>query len=121
MTKSILAIDDSKTIRDMLSFTLSDAGYSYVLAEDGQKGLDALSEGHFDVIITDINMPVMDGITFIREARARPEIKGTPILVLTTEGSTDVKQKGREAGATGWIVKPFDPDKLLAVIKKVSP
>lgn len=121
MTKSILAIDDSKTIRDMLGYTLGDAGYSYTLAEDGQKGLDALSTGSFDVIITDINMPVMDGITFIKEARARPEIKATPILVLTTEGSVDVKQKGRDAGATGWIVKPFDPDKLIAVIRKVSP
>ena len=121
MTKSILAIDDSKTIRDMLAFTLEDAGYSFTLAEDGQKGLDALSASSFDVIITDINMPVMDGITFIKEARARPEIKSTPILVLTTEGSTEVKQQGRAAGATGWIVKPFDPDKLISVIQKVSP
>ncbi len=119
--KSVLAIDDSKTILDMLEFTLGNAGYEVVRAMNGQEGLDALATKHIDVVITDINMPVMDGITFIREARKDPGNKATPILVLTTEASDRVKSKGRAAGATGWIVKPFDPQKLLAVIRKISP
>ena len=119
MSNHILAIDDSKTIRDMVSHVLSKAGYRVTLANDGQQGLDALMGEKPDAIITDINMPVMDGLTFIRNARADPQAKGIPILVLTTEASTELKQQGREAGATGWIVKPFNPDKLLAVLKKV--
>jgi two-component system chemotaxis response regulator CheY len=119
--KRILTIDDSKTIRDMLAFTLGRAGYEVIQAEDGRKGLEAVAGGTFDVIITDINMPVMDGIAFIREARALASCKATPILVLTTETSDEKKTQARAAGATGWIVKPFDPAKLLAVIDKVSP
>lgn len=119
--KRILTIDDSRTIRDMLAFTLGRAGFECVQAVDGQKGLEALSGDPFDVIITDINMPVMDGIAFIRRARALPRCKATPILVLTTETSDEKKAEARQAGATGWIVKPFDPAKLLAVIAKVSP
>lgn len=121
VAKRILTIDDSKTIRDMLAFTLGRAGFEVVQAEDGRKGLDAAKAAAFDVIITDINMPVMDGITFIREARLLPACKATPILVLTTETSDEKKSQARAAGATGWIVKPFDPAKLLAVIGKVSP
>lgn len=121
VAKRILTIDDSKTIRDMLAFTLGRAGFEVVQAEDGRKGLDATKAAAFDVIITDINMPVMDGITFIREARQLPACKATPILVLTTETSDEKKAQARAAGATGWIVKPFDPAKLLAVIGKVSP
>lgn len=121
MSKTILAVDDSKTIRDMVSFTLKDAGYEVVLGSDGQEGLDALNVHQFDVIITDINMPVMDGLTFIKNVRAKPQHNSLPILVLTTDGSQDTKIKGREAGATGWIVKPFDPEKLLAVVAKVAP
>ncbi|MGB0682181.1 MAG: response regulator [Magnetovibrionaceae bacterium] len=122
MTKRILTIDDSKTIRDMLAVTLEGAGYDVVQAEDGQQGLDALaSNGPVDVIITDINMPVMDGITFIKNVRSDPANRRLPILVLSTEGSGDIKQKGRDAGATGWLVKPFDPDKLISVVRKVTP
>lgn len=121
MTKRILTVDDSKTIRDMLAFTLGQAGYDVVSAVNGQEGLDAMAQGPMDVVITDINMPVMDGITFIREVRKDPGNKALPILVLTTEGSGEMKNRGREAGATGWIIKPFDPAKLLAVIQKVSP
>lgn len=120
MTRRILTIDDSKTMRDMLNVTLKGAGYEVVQAVNGQEGLDALGGGRFDVIITDINMPVMDGLTFIQEARKNPAHKATPILVLTTEGSRDMKERGRAAGATGWIVKPFDPKKLVAVVKKVA-
>jgi len=121
MSKTILAVDDSRTMRDMVEFTLKSAGYGVVLAEDGQKGLEKLAANRVDVIITDINMPVMDGITFVREVRKQDRFKATPILILTTESSQDMKDKGRAAGATGWIVKPFDPQKLLAVIGKVSP
>lgn len=120
MTKHILAVDDSKTIRDMVSYVLKKAGYDVTLANDGQQGLDALAQNRPDAIITDINMPVMDGLTFIRNIRADSHYMGIPILVLTTEASTELKQKGRDAGATGWIVKPFNPEKLLAVLQKVT-
>jgi len=121
MSKRILAVDDSKTIQQMVSFTLEEAGYDVTIGGDGQQGLDALEAGEFDVIITDVNMPVMDGLTFISKVRAQPKYAGMPILVLTTDGSEKTKMRGREVGATGWIVKPFDPEKLLAVISKVSP
>ncbi|VAX06603.1 Chemotaxis regulator - transmits chemoreceptor signals to flagellar motor components CheY [hydrothermal vent metagenome] len=119
MKKTALTIDDSKTMRDMVSFTLKNAGYDVVEAENGQLGLDKIAGASFDVIITDVNMPVMDGITFTREARKRVEAKTTPILILTTESGSDIKNEGRSAGATGWIVKPFNPEKLLQVVEKV--
>ncbi|MCF6215407.1 MAG: response regulator [Emcibacter sp.] len=119
MKKTALTIDDSKTMRDMVSFTLKNAGYDVVEAENGQLGLDKIAGASFDVIITDVNMPVMDGITFTREARKRAEAKTTPILILTTESGSDIKNEGRSAGATGWIVKPFNPEKLLQVVEKV--
>ncbi len=121
MKKQILIVDDSKTMLDMLNCTLDGAGYEVVQAENGQEGLSALAANNIDVIITDINMPVMDGIAFIREVRKNPANKALPILTLTTESSAEKKNEGREAGATGWIVKPFDPTKLLNVIRKVSP
>ncbi|NQV80758.1 MAG: response regulator [Alphaproteobacteria bacterium] len=122
MSKSILTVDDSKTIRDMLKFTLASAGFDVSQAEDGVDGLRVLkSAGAFDIIITDINMPNMDGFEFIENVRRDPEYKSTPILVLTTESGPDKKMRAREVGATGWIVKPFDPQKLLDVIRKVSP
>jgi two-component system, chemotaxis family, chemotaxis protein CheY len=122
MPKNILTVDDSKTIRDMLKFTLAGAGLDVVQAEDGVDGLRVLGEvSGVDVIITDINMPNMDGFEFIENVRRDPSYKATPILVLTTESSTDKKTRARAAGATGWIVKPFDPQKLLDVIRKVSP
>ncbi len=119
MTKRILTIDDSKTIRDMLMLTLADAGFEVLQAVDGQDGLDVLSKQPVDVVITDINMPRMDGYEVIRQMRSNSAHKTIPILVLTTESETDKKNLAREAGATGWMVKPFDPDRLIATINKV--
>jgi two-component system chemotaxis response regulator CheY len=121
MTKTILTVDDSQTMLDMLAATLKKADYQVHQAKDGQLGLDVLENLTPDVIITDINMPVMDGIAFIHNVRANPKFAGTPILILTTESSAKKKDEGRKAGATGWIVKPFDPKKLVQVIEKVSP
>lgn len=119
MSRTALTIDDSKTMRDMVAFTLKNAGFEVTEAENGQLGLDQISGSSFDVIITDINMPVMDGITFTREARKLAEARTTPILILTTESGSSLKDEGRSAGATGWIVKPFNPEKLLQVVAKV--
>lgn len=119
--KRILTIDDSKTIRDMLMVTLSDAGFDVLQAVDGKDGIDVLGRESVDVVITDINMPNMDGYQVIRHLRADPAHKNTPILVLTTESDTDKKNLAREAGATGWMVKPFDPERLIATVCKVSP
>lgn len=121
MTKRALAVDDSKTMRDMVSFTLKGAGFEVLEAEDGRIGLDRLIGQKVDLIITDLNMPNMDGISFIKAVRADASHKGTPILILTTESDAGKKQEGRAAGATGWIVKPFSPDKLLQVVRKVCP
>ncbi len=121
MRKRILTVDDSKTMRDMVSFTLKSAGFDVVEAEDGAKALDLLAATAVDAIITDINMPNMDGVTLVKRLRAQPKFKATPILILTTEGSDDKKAQGRNAGATGWIVKPFAPEKLLQVLNKVCP
>jgi two-component system chemotaxis response regulator CheY len=123
MSKRILTIDDSKTIRDMLMLTLAEAGFDVVQAVDGQDGLDVLNKeiAPIDVIITDINMPRMDGYEVIRNLRRDPNHKSTPILVLTTESDSDKKNLAREAGATGWMVKPFDPDRLVATVRKVAP
>jgi two-component system chemotaxis response regulator CheY len=121
MTKRVLTVDDSKTMLQMLQFALKQGGYEIIQGENGQEGLDLLETNTVDVIITDINMPVMDGITFIKELRKKPKNKATPVLILTTESSQSKKEEGRSAGATGWIVKPFDPGKLLDVIRKVSP
>ncbi len=119
--KRIMTIDDSKTMRDMLMFTLADAGYEVMQGVDGQNGLDVLGDTPVDVVITDINMPIMDGYDVIRNLRKNPVHAGTPILVLTTEADTEKRQLAREAGATGWMVKPFDPEKLLATVRKVCP
>jgi two-component system chemotaxis response regulator CheY len=118
MTK-ILTVDDSASIRQMVSFTLKSAGFDVAEAEDGVEGLKAVKSGKFDLVISDVNMPNMDGITFVTELRTLGDYKFTPVLMLTTESSADKKQAGRAAGATGWIVKPFNPDQLLATIKKV--
>ncbi len=119
--KTALIVDDSISIRQMVSFTLREGGFAVVEANNGQEGLERLDQGKFDVIITDLNMPIMDGITFIRQLRTRPASKYTPVLMLTTESQDTRKQEGRAAGATGWIVKPFNPEKLLNVIAKVLP
>jgi two-component system chemotaxis response regulator CheY len=121
MAKRILTIDDSKTMRDMLMLTLAEAGFEVLQAVDGQHGLDVLGDDRVDVVITDINMPIMDGYGVIRNLRKNPVHKTTPILVLTTESDSAKKVIAREAGATGWMVKPFDPDRLIATIRKVAP
>ncbi len=115
----VLTVDDSRTILAMLHHTLSNAGFEVLQAEDGQQGLDVLANEKVDVVITDINMPVMDGIQFIRQVRASGRHNSLPILILTLETSQDKRDQGRAAGGTGWIVKPFDPDKLISVIHKV--
>ena len=122
MSKRILTIDDSKTMRDMLMLTLAEAGFDVLQAVDGQDGLDVLGKEQVDVVITDINMPRMDGYEVIRQlAPQSGRTRSTPILVLTTESETEKKNLAREAGATGWMVKPFDPDRLVATVRKVAP
>lgn len=121
MGKCVLAVDDSKTMRDMVSFTLRGAGYTVLEAEHGVAALKVLQGQKVDAVITDINMPEMDGITLTRRIRALPAQAGTPILILTTESDQSKKDEGRAAGATGWIVKPFSPDKLLQIMSKVCP
>ncbi len=120
MTKTILTVDDSRTMRDMLKLALVSAGYVVLQAEDGLDGLDVLSQTRPDVIITDVNMPRMDGFGFIEAVRGQGAHRTIPILVLTTESDDDKKQRARAAGATGWIVKPFDPSKLVAAIRRVA-
>ncbi|NEX20646.1 response regulator [Thiorhodococcus mannitoliphagus] len=119
MAKTILTVDDSPSIRQMVTFTLKGAGYSVSEAVDGQDGLDKARSGSFNLIFTDQNMPRMDGLTLIKQLRAMPQYKTVPILMLTTESSDAMKTQGRAAGATGWLVKPFDPQKLLDVVRKV--
>ncbi len=116
---SILAVDDSASMRQMVSFTLKGAGYDVTEAADGVEALNIAKANKFNLVLTDVNMPNMDGITLTKELRALPDYKFIPILTLTTESSSDKKMAGKSAGATGWIVKPFNPDQLLATIKKV--
>ena len=120
MTKTVLTVDDSRTMRDMLLMALEDAGYTVIQAVDGVDGLETLAAKGADVVITDINMPRMDGFGFIEGMRADPAFSAVPVLVLTTESDAAKKQRAREAGATGWIVKPFDTDKLIAAVRRVS-
>lgn len=122
MSKRILTIDDSKTMRDMLMLTLQGSGFEVIQAVDGQDGLDVLArEKNVDVIITDINMPKMDGYGVLENVRKNPAYDATPILVLTTESDTEKKERARGLGATGFIIKPFNPVSLVEVIRKVSP
>ena len=107
-------------MRDMLMLTLADAGFDVIQAVDGKEGVDLLEHETVDVVITDINMPRMDGYEVVRQLRARPEHKTTPILVLTTESEAEKKNMARAAGATGWLVKPFDPERLVATVRKVA-
>jgi len=118
--KHVLTVDDSPTMRAILKLALEDAGFAVVQAEDGIHGLEALERRQPDVIVTDINMPRMDGFEFIEEVRGDPRLRGVPILVLTTESDTEKRQRARNAGATGWIVKPLDATKLIAVINRIS-
>jgi len=119
MTTRVLAIDDSRTMRNLLRATLTGAGYEVDLAEDGEDGLTRLDHFVPDVVITDINMPRLDGFGFIEAARRRETDRRVPILVLTTESAPDLKSRARQAGATGWIVKPFDEQKLIWAIERV--
>jgi len=119
MSASILAVDDSASMRQMVSFTLKGAGYDVVEAADGVEALNIAKTRSVNLVITDVNMPNMDGITLIKELRGLPSYKFTPLLMLTTESGADKKQQGKAAGATGWIVKPFNPEQLLNTVKKV--
>jgi two-component system chemotaxis response regulator CheY len=119
MSSLILAVDDSASMRQMVNFTLKGAGYQVVQATDGVEALEYARGNAVDLVLTDVNMPRMDGITLVRELRALATYRYTPMLVLTTESSQEKKMQGKQAGATGWIVKPFNPDQLLATIARV--
>lgn len=119
MAKTIMTVDDSSSVRQMVGMTLKGAGYTVVEAVDGADGLAKAKASNLDMIITDLNMPNMDGIALITALRALPNYKFTPIVMLTTESQATRKQEGKTAGATGWIVKPFKPEQLLEVVKKV--
>jgi two-component system chemotaxis response regulator CheY len=119
--RKALVVDDSISIRQMVCATLRQAGFAVAEGRDGKDGLEQADGQHFDLIITDLNMPVMDGLSFIREIRTRPQYRFTPVLMLTTEAHESRKQAGKAAGATGWLVKPFHPQQLLQVIGRVLP
>lgn len=119
MTKVILSVDDSASVRQMVQLTLSGAGYQVIQANDGADGLAKAQSSSVDMVVTDLNMPVMNGMALIRELRKLPAYKGVPILFLTTESDDNMKKEAKAAGATGWITKPFQQEQLLAVVKKV--
>lgn len=119
MSKTVLIVDDSESVREIVSFTLKNAGYTVLEGKDGRDAMQYLSGAEIQLVITDLNMPVMDGISLIKEIRAIEEYKFTPILLLTTESQAAKKQEAKAAGATGWIVKPFVAAKLLDVVQKV--
>jgi two-component system chemotaxis response regulator CheY len=118
---TILAVDDSASMRQMVAFTLKSAGFNVIEASDGQQALEKAKQNPVDLVLSDVNMPVMDGIELVKNLRMLPEYKFTPILMLTTESAGDKKMEGKSAGATGWLVKPFNPEQLLATIRKVLP
>ncbi len=119
MAKTILAVDDSGSLRQMVAFSLKAAGYDVVQAVDGQDGLNKAKEKTVDLVLTDQNMPIMDGLTLIKNLRGLGSYQKVPILMLTTESSDEMKAKGKAAGANGWLVKPFDPKRLIEVVQKV--
>ena len=119
MSKTILTVDDSISVRQLVKLTLGGAGYQVVEAGNGAEGLVKAKASPVDMVVTDLNMPVMDGLTFIRELRKLPGYRGVPILFLTTESDGGIKAEAKAAGATGWITKPFQQEQLLAVTKKV--
>ena len=120
MAKRILVADDSASMRQVVSFTLRQAGYEVVTANDGVEATSKLdTDGPFDLVLTDLNMPAMDGIGVIRAVRAHPRCRFVPVVMVTTESAATKKAEGRAAGATGWIVKPFQPEQLLAVVAKL--
>ena len=120
MAKKILIVDDSASMRQMVNFTLAEEGYEVREAENGQEALDSMKGDTPDLVITDINMPVMDGIELIKQIRAAGEFKFTPIIVLTTESEESKQNEGKQAGATAWLIKPFTPEKLTETVKKVA-
>jgi two-component system, chemotaxis family, chemotaxis protein CheY len=119
MTASILAVDDSASIRQAIKIALSSAGYAVSEASNGAEGLEKAEAGAFDLIITDLNMPVMDGLTMIQELRKRGRVVGVPIVFLSTESDGEIKAQAKAAGATGWMTKPFEPDQLVRIAGKV--
>ncbi len=119
MDKTIMTVDDSASIRMMVSFSLKGAGFEVVEAVDGVDAQSKLDHHDISMVIADVNMPVMDGIQFVKKMRTHPKYKFTPVVMLTTESHESMKEKGREAGATGWIVKPFKPEQLLKIVNKV--
>lgn len=119
MSRTALVVDDSKSIRQMVAFTLKQAGFDVLEGENGKEGLEQLDKQAVDLVVTDLNMPVVDGITFIRELRGRAAAKFVPVLFLTTESQESKKADAKAAGATGWMVKPFHPDQLLSIISKI--
>jgi two-component system, chemotaxis family, chemotaxis protein CheY len=119
MSKTIMTVDDSASMRQMVTFTLRQEGYEVIEAVDGKDALSKVNGSPIHMVLTDLNMPNMDGIELIRNLRANPACKFIPIVMLTTESQAEKKQEGKAVGATGWIVKPFKPEQLLAVIKKV--
>lgn len=120
MSKTVLTIDDSASVRQMVAMTLSGAGLNVLEAANGAEGYAAATSNAIDAVLTDINMPVMNGLDFLRKFRQSPAGKGIPVILLTTESDDELKRQAREAGATGWIVKPFKQDQLVALIKKVT-
>lgn len=118
MAKQFLVVDDSASMRQLVSFTIKEAGFDVIVAENGKDALAKLGGQKVDMVVTDLNMPEMDGITLIKQLRSLPAYKFTPIVMLTTESQESKKQEGKSAGASGWIVKPFSPDKLLEVVRK---
>jgi two-component system chemotaxis response regulator CheY len=116
---NVLTVDDSASVRRTIKIALTGEGYGVTEAADGADGLRAATSGPFDLIITDLNMPVMDGLTMIRELRKKPGQAGVPILFLTTESDAGIKAEAKAAGATGWLTKPFDPDRLITTVKKI--
>ncbi|OJF91424.1 response regulator [Pararhizobium antarcticum] len=119
MTAKILTVDDSASIRLTTRVALSNAGYTVTEAVDGKDGLTKLQAGTYDLIVTDLNMPIMDGLTMIRELRKLPAHTGVPVIFLTTESDGDIKAQAKAAGATGWLTKPFDPESLVKIARKV--
>ncbi len=118
-SKTVLTIDDSAPVRQMVTLTLSTAGYKVIEAVDGEDGYQKAISNKIDAVVTDLNMPRLNGIDFIKKFRTHPASKGVPVILLTTESDEGLKKQAKEAGAIGWIVKPFKQDQLLAVIKKV--
>lgn len=119
MAKTILIVDDSASLRQVVSIALRGAGYEVIEAQDGKDGLSKLSVSKVHLIISDVNMPIMDGITFVKEVKKLPNLKFTPIIMLTTESQEEKKKLGQEAGAKAWVVKPFRPEQMLAAVSKL--